>query len=171
MVLAPIRRKSFWERWLRRVPSKCYLRCGCGDMVRGSSEKCVPDTPLFDELSKSATSRLRLTRTGSSSPEGLDSPMVVRAQSAACQRSIQGAWTSYSPARLRRGPGVSPMGSAPHGRHTGVTPRPNRCLTGPPGRDGESFDGCNSRGRSDIHGWIKLRFRKPSANPRRVSAG
>jgi hypothetical protein len=38
------------------------------------------------------------------------------------------------PARLRRGPGESPMGSDPHGRLTGVSPCPHRCLTGPPSR-------------------------------------
>ena len=60
------------------------------------------------------------------------------------------------PARLRRGPGVSPMGVDPHGRHTGISPGPHRILSGLPGRDGESLDGSNSRDTGNIQGWIRL---------------
>ena len=37
------------------------------------------------------------------------------------------------PARLRRGPGVAPMGTDPHGSDTGVSPCPHRRLTDPHG--------------------------------------
>ena len=45
------------------------------------------------------------------------------------------------PARLRRASGESPMGAGPHGRLTGVSPGPHRCLTGPP---------CRTRRRQEL---------------------
>ena len=50
------------------------------------------------------------------------------------------------------------MGADPHGSLTGVTPGPHRCLTGPPGRDGEPFDGCKLRVARNLERWIKLRL-------------
>ena len=62
------------------------------------------------------------------------------------------------PVTLRRGPGVVPMGSAPHGSHAGVTPGPHRCRTGPAAGGGDRFDGCNPRDTSKIQSCFKLRL-------------
>ena len=43
--------------------------------------------------------------------------------------ALPGVVEGVVPARLRRGPGVAPMGIDPHGSHTGVSPCPHRCLT------------------------------------------
>ena len=129
----------------------------------------MPDTPLDDELPRQAASGLRLARKASSLEDLLDSPMGRAGSPAPFGQgmSIQlpaGELASalgregVFPVRLRLYPGVVPMGSDPHGNHTGVSPGSHRCRTGPAGGGGDRFDGCNPRGTRKIQGCIELRL-------------
>jgi len=82
---------------------------------------------------------------------------------------VVGPHTPKVPVRRCRGPGAVPMGSAPHGNHTGVSPCPRRCLTGPNRRARGLVWRCNSCDVSNLHGCMLQRSARVA--PQRAATG
>jgi hypothetical protein len=127
----------------------CFLLCTgyTRDSLRpeprrmDSSGEFVPDTPLCDEWSKPPASgiavgqgsinRTRAARSAKGCARRYPDSAPCQLGSSRQALAFPAVVEDVFPVRLRRGPGVVPMGSDPHGNHTGVSPCPHRCLIRP----------------------------------------